>query len=171
MDAPCGVVRRVRQQFRERGTLPPQTHRCERKTLLTEERKQRLPELLAAPPDATLAELGSRLERAFRTSTIDLWLQRLGWRLKKTLATAARNRPDGAAPWVAKDCWRASRTGTIRPARSSPAFKPIEQVWSKIKQITLRAPKTNFGGQPRPPLTSFPSPIAKASFFSARYAT
>ena len=33
------AVRRVRQQFRERRTLEPQTHRCGRKTLLTEERQ------------------------------------------------------------------------------------------------------------------------------------
>jgi len=76
-------VRRVRQQFRQRGTLEPQTHRCGRKTLLTEERKRRLRELLAAQPDATLAELGARLDRSFRTSTIDLWLRRLGWKFKK----------------------------------------------------------------------------------------
>src|ERR1039458_6941613 len=67
------AVRRVRQQFRQRGTLDPQTHRCGRKTLLTEERKQRLRELLTAQPDATLAELGARLDRPFRTSTIELW--------------------------------------------------------------------------------------------------
>ena len=77
------AVRRVRQQFRERGTLEPQTHRCGRKTLLSEERKQRLRELLAAQPDATLAELSARLDRPFRTSTIDLWLRRLGWKFKK----------------------------------------------------------------------------------------
>ena len=77
------AVRRVRQQFRQRGTLEPQTHRCGRKTLLTEERKRRLRELLAAQPDATLAELGGRMDRSFRTSTIDLWLRRLGWKFKK----------------------------------------------------------------------------------------
>ena len=77
------AVRRVRQQFRQRGTLEPQTHRCGRKTLLSEERKQRLRELLAAQPDATLAELGARLDRPFPTSTIDLWLRRLGWKFKK----------------------------------------------------------------------------------------
>jgi transposase len=77
------AVRRVRQQFRQRRTLAPRTHRCGRKTLLTEERKQRLRELLSAQPDATLAELGARLDRPFRTSTIDLWLRRLGWRFKK----------------------------------------------------------------------------------------
>jgi len=92
----CGfcvaAVRRVRQQFRQRGTLDPQTHRCGRKTLLTEERKQRLGEWLAAQPDATLAELGARLDRSFRTSTIDLWLRRRGWKFKKN-SGRRRTRP------------------------------------------------------------------------------
>ena len=86
------AVRRVRQQFGQRGTLEPQTHRCGRKTLLSEERKQRLRELLAAQPDATLAELGTRLDRPFRTSTIDLWLRRLGWKFKKN-SGRLRTRP------------------------------------------------------------------------------
>ena len=77
------AVRRVRQQFHQRGTLEPQTHLCGRKTLLTAERKQRLEQLLSEQPDATLAELGARLDRPFRTSTVDLWLRRLGWRYKK----------------------------------------------------------------------------------------
>jgi transposase len=77
------AVRRVRQQFRQRRTLEPWTHLCGRKTLLTEERKQRLQQLLTEQPDATLAELGARLDRRFRTSTIDLWLRRLGWKFKK----------------------------------------------------------------------------------------
>jgi len=77
------AVRRVRQRFQERRTLDPRTYLCGRKTLLTEERKKRLRELLAAQPDATLAELGARLDRPFPTSTIDLWLRRLGWRFKK----------------------------------------------------------------------------------------
>ena len=77
------AVRRVRQQFRERRTLEPRTDRCGRKTLLTEERKQRLHQLLSEQPDATLAELGARLDRRFRTSTVDLWLRRLGWKFKK----------------------------------------------------------------------------------------
>lgn len=77
------AVRRVRQQFRQRGTLDPRTHRSGRRTLLTEERKQRLKELLSQQPDATLAELGTRLDRPFRTSTVDLWIRRLGWRYKK----------------------------------------------------------------------------------------
>jgi transposase len=95
------AVRRVRQQFRERRTLQPQTHLCGRKTLLTEERKQRLQSLLSEQPDATLAELGARMDRAFRTSTIDLWLRRLGWKFKKNSGrrrtrAARRRRKKGA---------------------------------------------------------------------------
>jgi transposase len=86
------AVRRVRQQFRQRGTLEPQTHFCGRKTLLTEERKLRLQHLLSEQPDATLAELGSRMDRPFRTSTIDLWLQRLRWKFKKN-SGRRRTRP------------------------------------------------------------------------------
>jgi transposase len=86
------AVRRVRQQFRERRRLEPRTHQCGRKTLLTEARKQQLQELLSAQPDATLAELGARLDRPFRTSTIDLWLRRLGWKLKKN-SGRRRTRP------------------------------------------------------------------------------
>jgi len=77
------AVRRVRQRFRERRTLEPQTPWCGRKTLLTEERQQRLQHLLSEQPDATLAELGARMDRSFRTSTMDLWLRRLGWKFKK----------------------------------------------------------------------------------------
>ena len=71
------AVRRVRQQFRQRGTLQPRTHRSGRRTLLTAERQRRLEELLSAHPDATLAELGAGLDRRFRTSTIDVWLRKL----------------------------------------------------------------------------------------------
>ncbi len=88
------AVRRVRQQFRQRGTLQPQTHLCGRKTLLTEERKERLRRLLSQQPDATLAELGARMDRAFRTSTIDVWLRQLGWRYKKN-SVRLRTKPAG----------------------------------------------------------------------------
>ena len=88
------AVRRVRQQFRQRGTLMPRTHRSGRRTLLTEERRQRLQELLSEQPDATLAELGARLDRPFRTSTVDLWLRRLGWKYKKN-SGRRRAKPTG----------------------------------------------------------------------------
>jgi transposase len=80
------AVRRVRQQFKARGNLNPQTHLCGRKTLLTPARKVRLQKLVAEQPDATLAELGQWLDRPFRTSTVDLWLRKLGLSCKKNAA-------------------------------------------------------------------------------------
>ena len=77
------AVRRVRQQYKIRGTLEPQTHLCGRKTLLTEPRKARLQKLLNERPDATLAELGIQMDRPFGTSTVDVWLRRLGLSYKK----------------------------------------------------------------------------------------
>ena len=78
------AVRRVRQHFKARGTLEPQTHRCGRKTLLTTRRREHLQELVARHPDATLAELGAHFHRP--TSTMDLWLNRLGLSCKKNAA-------------------------------------------------------------------------------------
>ena len=88
------AVRRVRQQFRQRDTLQPRTHRSGSRTLLTQERKQRLQELLSEQPDATLAELGARMDRPFRTSTMDLWLRQLGWKYKKN-SGRRRTKPAG----------------------------------------------------------------------------
>lgn len=109
------AVRRVRQHFKERGTLKPQTHRCGRKTLLTEARKARLEQLLARRPDATLAELGAQFNRP--TSTIDLWLSRLGWSCKKNAArrgavAARRGRPKAAVAATAGG--RARRPAGLR---------------------------------------------------------
>ncbi len=88
------AVRRVRQQYQERGTLRPQTHLCGRSTLLTSERKDRLLRQLSVKPDATLAELGAGMDRPFRTSTVDLWLRQLGWTYKKN-PVRRRTRPAG----------------------------------------------------------------------------
>ena len=93
------AVRRVRQQFKARGTLKPQTHLCGRKTLLTRTRQRRLKQLVAVQPDATLAELGQRLDRPFGTSTVDLWLRKLGLSCKKN---AARRRAVAARRGRAK---------------------------------------------------------------------
>jgi len=88
------AVRRVRQQFKERGTLQPRTHLCGRNTLLTGPRKSRLQKLLRSQPDATLAELGASMDRPFATSTIDLWLRRLALTYKKN-AARRRTEPSG----------------------------------------------------------------------------
>lgn len=103
------AVRRVRQHFKARGTLEPQTHRCGRKTLLTEARKTRLQQLLARQPDATLAELGAPFQRP--TSTMDLWLSRLGWSCKKN---AARRRAVAARRGGAKKAVAAAVGGRAR---------------------------------------------------------
>lgn len=95
------AVRRVRQHFNARGTLEPQTHRCGRKTLLTARRRERLHKLVTEHPDATLAELGTRFKRP--TSTMDLWLNRLGLSCKKNSARrrAVAARRGGAKKAVA----------------------------------------------------------------------
>jgi transposase len=103
------AVRRVRQHFKARGTLEPQTHRCGRKTLLTDSRKARLLQLLERRPDATLAELGASFKRP--TSTIDLWLTRLGWSCKKN---AARQRAVAARRGGAKQAVAATTGGRGR---------------------------------------------------------
>ena len=108
------AVRRVRQQFKVRRTLAPQTHLCGRKTLLTEPRKTRLQKLVAERPDATLAELGTQLDRPFGTSTVDLWLRRLGLSYKKNDARrrAAKARRGRTTEPVARTALRRAR----RPA-------------------------------------------------------
>jgi transposase len=109
------AVRRVRQHYQARGTLEPQTHRCGRKTLLTESRKARLLQLLEQRPDATLAELGAPFKRP--TSTIDLWLTRLGWSCKKNVARqrAGAARRGGAKKAVAPTAGgRARRPAGVR---------------------------------------------------------
>jgi transposase len=103
------AVRRVRQHFKARGTLAPQTHRCGRKTLLTARRRERLQRLVAEQPDATLAELGARFQRP--TSTMDLWLNRLGLSCKKN---AARRRAVAARRGGAKKAVAAATGGRVR---------------------------------------------------------
>ena len=92
------AVRRVRQNFKRRGTLEPQTHQCGRKTLLTPALRRRLQALLDKHPDATLAELGAKFKHP--TSTMDLWLDRLGYSCKKN---AARQRAVAARRDRAKE--------------------------------------------------------------------
>jgi transposase len=105
------AVRRVRQHFKARGTLEPQTHRCGRKTLLTARCRERLQTLVARHPDATLAELGAPFKRP--TSTMDLWLHRLGLSCKKN---AARRRAVAARRGGAKEAVAPAVGGRARRA-------------------------------------------------------
>jgi transposase len=105
------AVRRVRQHFKARGTLKPQTHRCGRKTLLTAHRRERLQMLVTQQPDATLAELGAQFKRP--TSTMDLWLNRLGLSCKKN---AARRRAVAARRGGTKKAVATAAGGRARRA-------------------------------------------------------
>jgi transposase len=81
------ATRRVRQHFRERGTLEPQTHRCGRKGNFSQELQQRLRDCVQRKPDATLAELRDAMKVNVAISTIDRWTKRLGLTFKKSRCT------------------------------------------------------------------------------------
>lgn len=83
----AAAVRRVRQHFRQRGTLEPQTHLCGRKGHFTPERQERLRQLLLAKPDATLAELCRQMDIDVAVSTMDVWTRQLGFTFKKSPST------------------------------------------------------------------------------------
>jgi len=80
-------TRRVRQHLQERGTLEHLTGGGGRPAL-DESQQNRLRELVKQQPDATLAELRTRLKEATGLSlaicTIDRWCSRLGLRFKKS---------------------------------------------------------------------------------------
>ena len=77
-------VRRVRQHFRQRGTLDPLPRNPGREPGLGEADRQRLAALVVATPDATLAELHTALGADVAVSTVDRALTRLGLPLKKS---------------------------------------------------------------------------------------
>jgi transposase len=88
------AVRRVRQHFKERGTLKPQTHRCGRTGYFTAGRQEQLRRLLEQKSDATLAELCEKIDRPVAISTMDVWVRKLGFSFKKRLsAPASRTAP------------------------------------------------------------------------------
>jgi transposase len=70
-------VRRVRQNYRERGTADPLLHLRGRKGKLTDEIKTQLRQFVADHPDATLAEIKQQLQLDLAISTIDRWVKKL----------------------------------------------------------------------------------------------
>ena len=94
--SPAGT-RRVRQHLRERGTVEPLPPAGGRKPVMDARAQQRLRELVADTPDATLAELRERLRGGgdgggaaqaagplVSIATVDRWCKRLGLRFKKS---------------------------------------------------------------------------------------
>jgi transposase len=78
------AVRRVRQQFKQRGTLEPQTHLCGPIGLFTTQRREHLLRLLAEKPDSTLAELSAQMDRPVAVSTMHNWVRLLNMSFKKS---------------------------------------------------------------------------------------
>lgn len=78
-------VRRVKQVYRELGTLRRPRHgKPGRKPTLTAELEQRLREHVAAQPDATRQEIKDALSLEVSLQTLSDWLIKLGLRLKKS---------------------------------------------------------------------------------------
>jgi len=76
-------VRRIRQRYRERGTLEPRKRGDGPKPKVTEAHRERLADLVREQPDATLRELRDALGLDVSISTIDRHLQRLRLTFKK----------------------------------------------------------------------------------------
>jgi len=91
------AVRRVRQHFKQRGTLQPQTHLCGRIGYFTAARQSLLTQLLKDKPDATLAELCQKMDRRVSISTMDVWVRKLGLTFKKS-HSAPLNRTGRTSP-------------------------------------------------------------------------
>jgi transposase len=94
-------VRRVRQHFRERGTLDPLPRTCGRKPVMTPAVERRVREHVAAHPDVTREELRSALGLGVSLQSISKWFKRLGLSLKKSRSTP-RSKTDPTSPSVAR---------------------------------------------------------------------
>lgn len=95
-------VRRVRQHFRERGTLEPLPRTCGRTAMMTAEVERQIREHVAARPDATRDEVRSALGLSVSLQSISKWFKRLGLPLKKSRCTPP------------------SRTGPMSPSDARP---------------------------------------------------
>ena len=73
------AVRRVRQHFRERGTLVPQLHLCGAMGNFTPPRQAKARDLLLAKPDSTLEELYGQMDIYVAISTMGTWVRKLGF--------------------------------------------------------------------------------------------
>jgi len=82
-------VRRLKQRRRELGTIEPLPPRYGSIPKFTPEHLQRLADLVAEQPDATLAELKERLGLDVTLKSICVRLQQMKLRLKKKSSTPA----------------------------------------------------------------------------------
>ena len=79
------VVKKLKYQYRDLGTLEPQNHRCGRKRALTESQQRRLLKLVRRNPSLTLLQMRDKLGVQCCESTIWLELRRHGVTHKKAV--------------------------------------------------------------------------------------
>lgn len=98
-------TRRVKQRFRELGTLSPLPNRSGRKPKLTPDLAEKIKAHFVAHPDVTREELKSVLSLEVSLQAISKWLKKLGLVLKKSPSMpASRIVPTSKPP---------ARSGTI----------------------------------------------------------
>lgn len=87
------VVQKLKYQWRDLGTLQPQTHKAGRKRAFSEKQSKRLDDLIRKDPSLTLEQLRSKLRVDCSLTTIWNEAHRLGHTFKKNAArqrTAAK---------------------------------------------------------------------------------
>lgn len=82
-----GVVQKLKYQWRDLGTLEPQTHKVGRKRILTDRQCKRLGAMVAKDPNLTLVQLQKKLGADCCLKTIWLELRRQGHSFKKSHST------------------------------------------------------------------------------------
>ena len=78
------TVEKLQYQWRDLGTLEPQTHKVGRKPVLNDKQRQRLKKLVDDNPNLTLRELRSKLRMKCGITTIWNELRKLGYTHKKS---------------------------------------------------------------------------------------
>jgi len=88
------MVQKLKYQWRDLGTLEPQTHKVGRKRLLTDKQCERLGKLISENPSLTLEQLRSKARLDCSLKTIWVELRRQGHSFKKSRSMPAnRNEP------------------------------------------------------------------------------
>lgn len=76
-------ITKIRRQQKDLGTLEPQTYRCGRKPILTDDHRKQLAEIVRKTPDVTLKQLREQLGVKCCLQVIWDALNKLGFTYKK----------------------------------------------------------------------------------------
>ena len=88
------MVRKLKYQWRDIGTLEPQTHKVERKRLLSDKQCERLDKSVCDDPSLTLERPCTKLRVDCCLKTIWMERRRQGTRTKRTLHASEQERSD-----------------------------------------------------------------------------